>query len=69
MRLFANGAIREMLANNPIDKDSPIPYNKVMLKAVHGTCHVFTDKAKAELGRIAAKHNITSTMYSLLYQD
>ena len=58
-----------MLANNPIDKDSPSPCNKVMLEAAHWTYHVFTDKAKAELGRIGAKQKITSTMHSLLYQD
>ena len=33
-----------------------------MLKAVHGTCQVFTDKVKAELARKATEHGITSTI-------
>ena len=55
MRLLFNSAVRGILANNPIDEDSPSPCNKIMLKAVHETYQVCTDKAKAELGRKAAK--------------
>ena len=46
----------------PIDEDSPSPCNKIMLKAVHRTYLVFTDKEKAELARRAAEHGITLTI-------
>ena len=60
--IAANSAVREILANKPIDEDSPSPCYKVMLKAVHGIYQVFTDKEKAELVRRAAEHGITSTI-------
>ena len=60
--IAANSAVREILANKPIDEDSPSPCYKVMLKAVHGIYQVFTDKEKAELVRRAAEHGITPTI-------
>ena len=33
-----------------------------MLKAVRGTCQVFTDKEKGKLARRATEHGITSTI-------
>ena len=58
----ANSAVREILTNNPIDEDSPIPCSKTTLKTVRGTYQIFTDKEKVELARRAAEQGITSTI-------
>ena len=58
----ANSVVREILTNNPIDEDSPIPCSKIMLKTVRGTYQINTDKEKAKLARRAAEQGITSTI-------
>ena len=61
--IAANSAVREILVNNSINKDSPSPCNKIMPKAVCGTYKVFIDIEKAELAIRVTEHGIISIIH------
>ena len=59
----ANSAVREIFTNGTIDaEDSPTPYDKVILKTVHGTYKTITGKEKLAFAKRAAENGITTTI-------